>query len=206
MVRKLSHSHRVTLVTSILVFFLFIAGLTGCTATGGSDRRYLQTSPSRAELVSVNKIAISQPVVSRAAQDFTGSEQRVITHLEDLLSSKSGITITSPNNADAVLHLDILVYNRRVGSDIGVTSPAQVSFVLSLLDARGGAGKMIWNATYAYQDRSVSEDLFSLGSRLSSNSVFSWRTADALLDEGLAMAIDAFVEARTSQFEHGRAQ
>lgn len=87
--------------------------------------------------------------------------------------------------ADAVVVGRVLRYRERIGDEWGAKSPASVAFVLDLVDVR--RGDVIWSARYDETQKSLSENIFALGS-ISQRGI-RWLTADQLMDDGVKKAV-----------------
>ena len=98
--------------------------------------------------------------------------------------------------ADAVIAGRIQRYRERIGDEWGAKSPASVSFVLELVDAR--RGDVIWTARFDETQKSLSENIFAIGD-IGQRGI-RWLTADQLAEEGVKKAIGQLHEiiARTS--------
>jgi TolB-like protein len=88
--------------------------------------------------------------------------------------------------ADAVIAGRILRFRERVGSELGVKSPASVAFVLDLVDVR--RGDVIWSARFDETQKSLSENIFAI-SEIGQRGV-RWLTAEQLAHEGVKKAGD----------------
>jgi hypothetical protein len=62
--------------------------------------------------------------------------------------------------ADAVLRGDVRVFDERIGSELAAKRPAHVVFAVELL--RLPDGTAVWQAEYAEQQQSLSENLWNL--------------------------------------------
>jgi len=98
--------------------------------------------------------------------------------------------------ADAVIAGRIQRYRERIGDEWGAKSPASVSFVLELVDAR--RGDVIWTARFDETQKSLSENIFAIGD-IGQRGI-RWLTADQLAEEGVKKAIGQLhaIIARTS--------
>jgi hypothetical protein len=87
--------------------------------------------------------------------------------------------------ADAVLVGRMSRYRERVGDEWGAKSPASVSFVLRLVDVR--RGDVIWSANFDETQKSLSENIFVIGS-IGERGV-RWLSADQLANDGVKRAV-----------------
>lgn len=87
--------------------------------------------------------------------------------------------------ADAVMVGRVRRYRERVGDEWGAKSPASVAFVLYLVDVR--RGDVIWSANFDETQKSLSENIFAIGS-IGERGV-RWLTADQLAQDGVKRAV-----------------
>lgn len=87
--------------------------------------------------------------------------------------------------ADAVISGRILRFRERVGEDWGVKSPASVSFILELWDAK--RGDLIWSGQFDETQKPLSQNLFAIGEFTQRGA--RWLTAEELALEGVKKAI-----------------
>jgi hypothetical protein len=62
--------------------------------------------------------------------------------------------------ADAVLRGDVRIFEERIGSELAAKRPAHVDFAVELVRLSDGAG--VWQAEYAEQQQSLSDNLWNL--------------------------------------------
>jgi hypothetical protein len=87
--------------------------------------------------------------------------------------------------ADAVISGRLLRFHEREGESMGAMSPASVAFVLEVWDVK--RGDLIWTARFDETQKSLSEDLLSLG-QVASRGV-RWLKAEELSLEGVKKAV-----------------
>jgi hypothetical protein len=79
----------------------------------------------------------------------------------------------------------MLRYRERVGSDLGVQSPASVAFTLDLIDVQ--RGDVIWSTRFDETQKGLSENILSLGDIRERG--LRWLTAEQLAQDGVRKAI-----------------
>lgn len=87
--------------------------------------------------------------------------------------------------ADAVISGRLLRFQEREGEAIGAMNPASVAFVLEVWDVK--RGDVVWTARFDETQKSLSEDLLSLG-QVASRGV-RWLRAEELSLEGVKKAV-----------------
>jgi hypothetical protein len=87
--------------------------------------------------------------------------------------------------ADAMISGRILRYRERVGGEMGVKSPASVSFIVDLVDVR--RGDVVWSARYDETQQSLSENILNLG-EIGQRGI-RWLTAEQLMNQGVRRAV-----------------
>ena len=93
--------------------------------------------------------------------------------------------------ADAVLTGRVLRYRERVGSEIGVKSPASVAFTLDLIDVQ--RGDVIWSARFDETQKGLSENILSLGDIRERG--IRWLTAEQLAHDGVRKMVNQLQQA-----------
>jgi hypothetical protein len=93
--------------------------------------------------------------------------------------------------ADAVLAGRVLRYRERVGSEIGVKSPASVAFTLDLIDVQ--RGDVIWSARFDETQKGLSENILSLGDIRERG--IRWLTAEQLAQDGVRKMVNQLHQA-----------
>jgi hypothetical protein len=93
--------------------------------------------------------------------------------------------------ADAVLTGRVLRYRERVGSELGIKSPASVAFVLDLVDVR--RGDVVWSARFDETQKGLSESILSLGDIPERG--IRWLTAEQLAQDGVRKAVNQLHQA-----------
>ena len=88
--------------------------------------------------------------------------------------------------ADAVLTGRMLRYRERVGSEMGVKSPASVAFTLDLIDVQ--RGDVIWTARFDETQKGLSENILSLGDIRERG--IRWLTAEQLAQDGVRKIVN----------------
>lgn len=100
--------------------------------------------------------------------------------------------------ADAVMTPIFFNYQERIGSALGASVPASIDFVVRVYRVRDAS--MIWEHTYQYVDRAMSENIFSLGDRFKRGGGAGWANLDDLLVQGIESACKEFSQNRSEQF------
>jgi len=93
----------------------------------------------------------------------------------------SAIQIGKGLNVDFILLGNLFRFEERIGSSVGVEKPASVAFDLHLYRLRDE--KMVWVAKFDETQRSLSENLFQIGSFFRRKA--RWLTAEELTRVGL---------------------
>jgi hypothetical protein len=93
--------------------------------------------------------------------------------------------------ADAVISGRVVRYRERVGEELGVKSPASVTFVLELWDVR--RGDIIWSARFDETQKPLSENIFAIGEFAQRGA--KWLTAEELMHEGVKKAVSQLQKA-----------
>jgi hypothetical protein len=93
--------------------------------------------------------------------------------------------------ADAVLTGRVLRYRERVGSEIGVKSPASVAFTVDLIDVR--RGDVVWSARFDETQKGLTENILSLGDIRERG--IRWLTAEQLAQDGVRKVINQLHQA-----------
>jgi hypothetical protein len=88
--------------------------------------------------------------------------------------------------ADAVLTGRVLRYRERVGSELGVKSPASVAFTLDLIDVQ--RGDVIWSARFDETQKGLTENILSLGDIRERG--IRWLTAEQLAQDGVRKMVN----------------
>ena len=88
--------------------------------------------------------------------------------------------------ADAVLTGRVLRYRERVGSEIGVKSPASVAITLDLIDVQ--RGDVIWSARFDETQKGLAENILSLGDIRERG--IRWLTAEQLAQDGVRKMVN----------------
>ena len=88
--------------------------------------------------------------------------------------------------ADAVLTGRVLRYRERVGSEIGVKSPASVAFTLDLIDVQ--RGDVIWSARFDETQKGLSDNILALGDIRERG--IRWLTAEQLAQDGVRKMVN----------------
>lgn len=104
------------------------------------------------------------------------------------------------HSADAVLITHVDTYRNRDGSQVGVETPAKVSFRMELLNVQSASP--VWTASYYYADQALSDNIFRVDDRFAKGRNAGWRTADDLMRGGIIEAATALAKARDRQFSN----
>lgn len=87
--------------------------------------------------------------------------------------------------ADLILTGFISNYSQRVGSDLGVESPASISFLTRLYDSR--SGELLWQYFYTEEQSPLFENLAEVGKFFKRKG--KWVTAWELSEEGINVVV-----------------
>ena len=189
----------------------------------GADPQLKVTAARAAEFLHINSMALLPPEFDRAIRSVVDQRDEVLALLRETaltrteitlvdnrtltaamppaltnFSAASAVAIGQKTAADAVLLTRVLKYDERVGSSVGVNKPAQVHFAMWLY--RVTDGKIIWQASYLFSDRSLSDNLLALRDRSPDAPARGWRTARELLRHGLEAAFRDIAERRRGAF------
>jgi hypothetical protein len=107
--------------------------------------------------------------------DFKGGNESITNEINELI--KAGRS----RGADAVMVGNIYRFSERVGTSYSVVSPASVAFDLHLIGV--SSGRVLWTGHVDETQRSLSENLFEIGSFIKRKG--EWVSADDLAISGL---------------------
>jgi len=96
---------------------------------------------------------------------------------------------------DAVLAGNVLLYDELQGSAVGASHPASVAIDVHLIDAR--TGKLLWAASYAETQATLSENAAGIGSFVQRGARFL--TAHQLADWAVGQILDRFPAPRPAK-------
>ena len=119
-----------------------------------------------------NLISLSKVKETAAQTGYDGTRDTIQT-----VALKTGKALGTP----LILAGNIWRYKERVGSAIGVQSPASVAFAIYLFDVP--AGKMLWMAKFEETQRSLLENLLRIGTFFERGA--KWLTASELASYGI---------------------
>ena len=178
------------------------------------------------ELLGINSVLIAEPTYDARARALEQSRSRVISELQQAAREQADMQIVdNPDSrtalasvegddrarlvakkfgADAILQTTILRFVERQGSAVGATQPAGVDFSMRLV--RSSDGKVVWSASYHFQDAFLSENLFKAQQRFSPEAGAGWRSAGDLLAEGFRSAFNQLSTQRIEQFSSEKAR
>jgi hypothetical protein len=158
-------------------------------------------------MVSVNSIEILPPVVHASRKGRVPSPDEVQAVIQrtaheimtlKITTAKAGVAARGRGGADGLLRTELTQYQEREGSSVG-GEPATVSFKMTILS--GQDGLPIWEAQYYYRQEALSENLLRIGDRLGpSGTGPGWVSGGALLQRGVATALEDFNRRREQQF------
>ena len=184
------------------------AGVATPRASTQSTDGHLTSKVHRPSLmVSVNSIEILPPVVHASRRGRVPSPEEVQamvqrTALEimtlKITTAKAGGAARSRAEVDGLLRTEVTQYQEREGSSVG-GEPATVSFKMTIVS--GSDAQPIWEAQYYYRQEALSENLLRIGDRLGpSGTGAGWASGSALLQRGIATALEDFNRRREQQF------
>jgi len=99
---------------------------------------------------------------------------------------------------DAVLLTTVNGFSEREGSRIAVNQPAALSFEMKLI--RISDQKEIWSASYFFQDKALSENLFKTGQKLEESGSAAWQDAHNLIANAFSKSFRDLSTKRVEQF------
>ena len=165
--------------------------------------------------------------VARGVKEVVGKDRALMGALSDTVERRSQFTVVGRSvveplvvpylngglsaatfakrvGADAALVTEITHFEAREGSRIGVTTPGSVGFTMKLIGAQGKASGLseatLWKTEYFFRDQPLSENVLTLGERLSSSGGFGWRSSEELLSKGFDESVRNLVESRQAAF------
>ncbi len=117
-----------------------------------------------------------------------GVRSKIIS--EDVAISERSLLMNTAKklHADAVVSGVVFSFRQRVGSGLSIESPASVGFGVHLL--RAVDGRLIWSRHFHETQKSLSENLFKLGTFVKRGG--GWLTAEELAGFGLDEVMGTF--------------
>ena len=109
------------------------------------------------------------------SDDFKGGNEPMSHEINELIESGR------VQGADAVMVGNLYRFNERIGTSYSVVSPASVAFDLHLIGV--SSGRVLWAGHVDETQRSLSENLFEIGSFIKRKG--EWVSADDLATSGL---------------------
>jgi len=109
------------------------------------------------------------------SDDFKGGNESITHEINELIEGGR------QHGADAVMVGNLYRFNERVGTTYSVVSPASVAFDLHLIGV--SSGRVLWTGHVDETQRSLSENLFEIGSFIKRKG--EWVSADDLATSGL---------------------
>lgn len=106
------------------------------------------------------------------------------------------VALGRSGGVDAVLITTMRDYQERVGSAIGADSPARVSFTMSLVRVHDRSE--VWSAIYTFQDRSLLDNLTTLGP--AQEGALGWRKAREIVAQAFTNSARDLEDKRLVQF------
>lgn len=212
---------------SFCLLLLLLPACSGYSVTGGAGPTVLpRLVPRIADplaLVRVNTVLLlplsfgerTRALNQRSREFFSELQTAAAEELgADLLASKDALQsfdwdrleidtaelkqLAQRSQADALLVTNLNNLVERAGSKFGSEQGAQVSFEMRLL--RAGDLREIWSASYFFQDRALSENLFRAKERLQDADSLGWQTSERVLQQGFRAALRDLSQRRQSQF------
>lgn len=116
----------------------------------------------------------------------------------ELDGMKNILALGTQFRVDAVMVPVIHSYKERSGSAFGTSAPASIAMTIRTFRVRDA--KMVWEYVYQYTDRSISENIFSIGERYKRGGGSGWASVDSILVSGIEEACRDFSRRRTAQF------
>lgn len=118
------------------------------------------------------------------------------------ISNRDAADLGRRLSADAVLITRLTNYVERSGSQIGTDRLARVDF--SMMVVRTSDAKQVWEASYHFQDQTLSENLFQVQNKLEQGKGGAgFRTARDLFLDGIRAAGQDLADRRLSRFQQG---
>ncbi len=181
------------LISSLFFLAITSAGFTGCSHTsrlseGRHPLRVIQSA--RGALRGVRRVALNSILFSPEASELLSRSQSLDLRLSELATGLLGVEIVPKGSqgegADAILQTEVLRFTGREGNALGTEEPAAVGVRYFLYDKNS---ELIWEANYHFQDKALTDDLFSANNRFSKKSGAGWRDAYELLEESMEQAL-----------------
>ena len=132
--------------------------------------------------------AITSAFDSESATTVIDSAERIGTNT-DVSRAIQGA------KADAAILVKLIRCEELIGSKYGATQPAQVGFMISVIDK---SGKDLWSGTFSMKDQAILDNLLTAREKLKVGT--GWVTAEAILNHGLTLAAREFEKDRTRSF------
>ena len=111
---------------------------------------------------------------------------------------EEAIEFARRRNRDAILWVSVHEFTDRIGSSMGASRPASVSFSIDLI--RVTDRKLLWSSTYHFTDTAISDNLFQLGDMANKGQKVGWRPAREIFLDGMRSAAKELAGRRISQF------
>jgi Peptidoglycan-synthase activator LpoB len=125
----------------------------------GSDRPALPADAGLAVTAQIYRFLASRPdfrfVADLTVQDY--SERSSVRDAPDLTAR--AVALGKEVSSDAVIFGTVSRFRERVGTELGATSPAAVSFDLGLVDV--ASGEVLWQGSFDKTQEPLSSNLFN---------------------------------------------
>lgn len=211
---------------------LHMQGCSGYSVTGGPGKTVtpslMLTSLKPSELVHVNSLLI-YPLVAEGNLRSIDKRELKLWH-EDLFGlarSALGIELTAMDKilnaagsaektfqleqaistarklgADSILITTLNGLVERIGSGVGASQPASVSFNMSLYAVQDSS--LVWSINFIQRDQALSENLFKIEQQWQKGGPPRWSSARELLNTGFKQACQDLASRRNESFGVGK--
>ncbi len=121
-------------------------------------------------------------LLDSAAKEY----ENIVNTKPELPYNQVALKIAEKFNTDAVITGNISRFIKREGSELGVESPASVSFTVEVLDTKSGV--VIWRDTYSETQQPLLGNIYDLDKFIERGG--KWVTAQELAREGVSDVVD----------------
>ncbi len=193
--------------------------------------RMVSSLQKESDLIHVNSILVSPVVFDESARNAIINANKITEALEDSLkegisvgfvpsadvlraygrkpgglvpatvSTEEAIKLAWQKGCDSILVTHILEWTDRIGSAVGASRAASLSFSMDLIRVKDS--KVIWTSSYSFQDQALTDNLFRIGDTAENGAGLKWETTSDLLSQGFKSAIRDLSEKRLGQFVTG---
>jgi hypothetical protein len=143
--------------------------------------------------------------IYQAGRDAIGStvvlldKNQTTTWSQNAVPDNSTLQRAVTAGVDSVLAVRVSHYRDREGSSIAASEGAQVGLDLRVL--RSSDARVVWQATYYFEDQALTDNLLRLGKAQREKESSRWITAAELSDRGAKVALKEFAAQRVAAFK-----